>query len=133
MNEDKIELSEIQKQFFWLSRAMRAFVVAFAFAANLRLWNVLRNGEKFGQIFQDMLSGAKIPTLTHIFTTYHIEIFMVSAILTIGVIILIFVKKEKVVFLSFGVLAGFLSFALAEAANQAYWQPIHQIIKQLTG
>lgn len=133
MNEDKIELSEIKKQFFWLSRAMRALVVAFAFAANLRLWNVLRNGEKFGQIFQDMLSGAKIPHLTHVFTTYHIEIFMASAILTVGVIVLIFVKKEKPVFLSFGVLAGFFSIALAEAANLAYWQPIHEIIKQLTG
>lgn len=133
MKEEEIELSDIRDQLFWVSRCMRALVVAFAFAANLRLWNVLRNGEKFGQMFQDMLSGAKIPTLTHIFTTYHIEIFMASAILTVGVIILIFVKKEKAVFLSFGVLAGFLSFALAEAANQAYWQPIHQIIKQLTG
>ena len=131
--KEETELSEIQNQLFWLSRCMRALVVAFAFAANLRLWNVLRNGEKFGQIFQDMLTGAKIPTLTRIFTTYHIEIYIASAILTVGVIVLIFVKKEKAVFLSFGVLAGFLSFALAEAANQAYWQPIHQVIKQLTG
>ena len=133
MNEDKIELFEIQKQLFWLSRSTRALVVAFAFASNLRLWNVLRNGEKFGQMFEDMLAGAKIPPLTHIFTTYPIEIFIASAILTIGAIVLICVKKEKAIFLSLGVLAGFLSFALAEAANQAYWQPIHQIIKQLTG
>jgi len=133
MKEEDIELSDIRDQLFWLSRCMRALVVAFAFAANLRLWNVLRNGEKFGQIFQDMLSEAKIPRLTQIFTTYHIEIFVVSAILTISAIVLIFVKKKQSVFLSFGVLAGFLSFALAEAANQAYWQPIHEIIKQLTG
>ena len=133
MNEEKIDLSEIQDQVFWLSRAMRALVVAFAFASNLRLWNVLKNGEKFGQIFDDMLSGAKIPTLTHIFTTHHIEIFTASAILTISAIILIFVRKEKAMFLSFGVLTGFLSFALAEAANQAYWKPIHEIIRQLTG
>ena len=133
MNEEKTELSEIQQQLFWLSRSMRALVVAFAFAANLRLCNVLRNGEKFGQIFEDMLAGAKIPTLTHIFTTYHVDIFIASAILTISAIVLIFAKKEKAIFLSFGVLSGFLSFALAEAANQAYWQPIHEIIKQLTG
>lgn len=133
MNEEKIELTEIRKQLFWLSRSMRALVVAFAFAATLRLWNVLRNGEKFGQLFEEMLSGAKIPTLTHLFTTHHIGIFATSTILTISAIVLIFVKKDNAIFLSFGVLTGFLSFALAEAANQAYWQPIHEIIKQLTG
>lgn len=133
MNDNKTQTTNVEEQLLWLSRAVRALVIAFAVASNIRLWTVLRNGEKFGQMFQDMLDGAALPVLTRIFTTYHFGIYAATTALTIAVVTLILTQKEKPMLLSFGVLAGFLSYALAETANQAYWQPIHEIIKQLTG
>ncbi|MGJ8649914.1 MAG: hypothetical protein ACSHX4_06115 [Opitutaceae bacterium] len=133
MNENKTQTTDLEEQIIWLSRAVRALVIAFAVASNIRLWTVLRNGEKFGQMFQDMLDGAALPILTRIFTTYHFGIYAATTALTVTAIALILAQKEKTMLLSFGVLVGFLSYALAETANQAYWQPIHEIIKQLTG
>lgn len=133
IHEEKIRQPDREAQVMWLTRALRALVIAFAVASNLRLWTVLRNGEHFGQMFQDLLDGAKIPLLTTLFTAYHFEIYSIASAVTVAVVALILAQKEKAMLLTAGVLAGFLSYLLAETANQAYWQPIHEVIRQLTG
>ena len=133
MNHEETSPADPQSQVLWLSRALRALVVAFAVAANLRLFNVLRQGDRFGEVFDEMLAGAKIPTSTEIFTSYPLEIYGATSLLTVAAVFVILAKKREPMFLAFGVLVGFLSYVLSEAASYAYWLPIQEVMRQLTG
>ncbi|MEM0967317.1 MAG: hypothetical protein AAGJ81_14315 [Verrucomicrobiota bacterium] len=133
MVDESDQIGDLKKQMAVLTRTILVLVIAFLIASNLRLLSVLGRGEEFGLILNGMLAGAKVPSTTQIFTTYHLAIYSGFTAVTVALVFAVFRSKDKTKYLVCAVFVSVLSYTVAELAMQSYWSPIQKVIQMLAG